>query len=472
MPEPSSHRASSAAASAGRGRASGPRAPRLLLLSHRVPYPPDRGDRIRAFHLLEFLSRSFDIAVACTSDEVVRLAQRQHLQQYARRVSIDAIDPTYSKARALVMAAAAGSALTPAYFFRRRLAHTILRWHAQDPFDAVLTICTSMIGYARLLVPAATSTQTPASLAPEAASSAPSPDVVSAEAPGPPPAAGRSHASPRHVLDLVDVDSLKWETYAATGSPPMSWIYALEARRLSPIEAGRQDRLDAVTLVSAAEAEVYRQRAPEARPPVVVSNGVDLAYFAPTPDPMTRTIAFVGVLDYAPNVEGIVWFVREVMPLLKPVIPDVRLLVIGKHPTPAVQMLGREPGVEVVGAVPDVRVYLARSAAVIAPLRMARGVQNKVLEGMAAGRTVVCSGPAAKGIDAQPGRDLLVADTPQEWVDTLSRVLREPEFRRSIAQAARRRVEERYAWATCLEPMARLLRGEAVRSGHDPSGEA
>lgn len=431
MPEPNAQRVPAPFAPGSRShparvRASGPRAPRLLFLTHRVPYPPDRGDRIRSYHLLDFLSRRFDVAVACTSDEIVRLAQRQHLQEFARRVSIEAIDPTYSKARALAMLAA-GSPLTPAYFFRHRLARTIQRWHAQDPFDAVLTICTGMIHYARLVTA---------------------------------PAGAPAEGFPRHVLDLVDVDSLKWETYAANARPPMSWLYALEGKRLAPIEAGSQDRLDAVTLVSESEAEVYRQRAPQAPAPAVVSNGVDLGYFSPTPDPMTRTIVFVGVLDYAPNVEGIIWFVRQVMPLLKPRVPEMRLLVIGKHPTQAVQALGREPGVEVVGAVSDVRVYLARAAAVIAPLQMARGVQNKVLEGMAAGRAVVCSPHAAKGIDAQPGRDLLVADTPQEWVETLDRLLRETQHRRTIAQAARQRVEDRYAWATCLEPMAKLLTGE------------
>src|SRR5262249_5408578 len=163
----------------------------------------------------------------------------------------------------------------------------------------------------------------------------------------------------------------------------------------------------------------------------------------------TRTICFVGVLDYRPNVEGIVWFVRQVMPLLKPRMPDLRLLVIGRHPTPAVKALGADPGGEAIGSVPDVRVDLARASAGVAPLRIARGVQNKVLEGMASGRTVVCSPRAAEGIDAKAGEEFLVADSPQEWIECLERTLKDPELRRRIAHAARRRVEERYSWDAC-----------------------
>ncbi len=412
-----------------------PRRPRVLLLAHRLPYPPDRGDRIRSYHLLKHLSRDFDVAVACVSDDPVWLQHHQLLRTMAQRVTIQPISPNWSRLRG-IGALLKGQAITPSWHYRVGLAQSILQWHEQEPFDVVLTFCTGMIQYARLL--------TSAGLRKVGLKSSP---------------------VPRQVIDLVDVDSMKWATYARGTWPPVSWVYGAEARRLRRIESGQLDHFDAVTVVSSAEADAYRQAVGEHAGLTVVRNGVDLDYFSPLPDagPDNHSLVFVGVLNYRPNSEGIIWFAQRVMPLLRKRLPNATLKIVGRHPTSRVQQLAMIPGVEVVGSVPDVRSYLGEAAAVIAPLQIARGLQNKVLEAMACQRAVVCSPGAAKGIDAQPGVHLLVADEPEMWAQQLHRLLDDVPMRQSIAQAARKHVEETYAWDRALAPMVDLLRTAADR---------
>jgi len=409
---------------------------RVLMLTHRLPYPPDRGDRIRSFHLLKLLAKHFDVAIACTSDEPVWLQHHQLLSTMAKRVELQPITRYGSKARGAV-ALLTGQAVTPATFFRRGLADAIELWHEQKPFDAVLTFCTGMIHYARLLTKPRGS----------GASSRQG-------------EAGESTPRVRHVLDLVDVDSAKWSAYAKATPIPMKWVYGIEARRLRQIERGNQDNFDAITVVSQTEADCYRQTVGDHRGLTVVGNGVDMNYFAPQLDPDNHTLVFVGVLDYKPNYEGIAWFVDNVMPRLRQRIPDATFNIVGRNPTERVKRLSLNDGVELIGSVPDVRVHLREASAVIAPLQIARGVQNKVLEAMSSQRAVICSPGAAQGIDGADGEHLLVARDPDEWVAALEKVFTDRDHRRRIAANARRRIEERYTWETQLAPMLRLLSGE------------
>jgi len=406
-----------------------PRRKRVLMLTHRLPYPPDRGDRIRSWHLIKTLSQHVDLAVACVSEEAVWLQHHQLLSTMARRVAIYPISSTYTKIRA-VQALATGKAVTPACHFRDGLAQQIMQWQETEPFDAVLTFCSGMIDYAK---------------------------IVLGDKSGREP----HHADPAkralHVLDLVDVDSAKWRSYAKSTHPPMSWVYAAEARRLRRIEAAEFDYVDAITVISENERTCYREHVGAFENVHVVRNGVDLEYFEPLPDTNDHRIVFVGVLDYWPNAQAITWFVNHVMPLLRQRVSDVTFQIVGRNPTPPIEQLDEKPGVEVIGSVPDVREYLGDASVVVAPLQIARGTQNKVLEGMACGRAVVCSSGAAKGVDAVDGEHLLVADEPQQWVDHIASVIEDGELRKRIAAAARQRVESHYNWDAALGPMLDLL---------------
>jgi len=412
-------------------------ATRVLMLTHRVPFPPDRGDRIRAWHLLQQLSRMFDVSLACLADEPVSAVQYAELKRRTHRLAIRRIDPRTTRWRAAA-ALATGEALTPTALYRRDLAKQIIDWHHAEPFDAVLTYCTGMIRYARLL--------TNVRHVPR----------------------GSGFTPIRHVLDLVDVDSLKWKRYAETARAPMKWVYGMESRRLRWIEAGIGDWFDAVTVVSDAEAEAYRRDVGVHGRLHVSSNGVDTRYFFPLPDLGKPKIAFVGVLDYKPNVDGVCWFADEVLPLIAKRIPGVQLLVVGRNPCPRVRELGERHNVSVFADVPDVRKYLAKASAVVAPLHIAPGVQNKVLEAMASRRVVVCTPGSAAGIDAVAGEHLLVGEGVRHFAALTARVLGDAPFRQRIAFAARQRVEERYAWEAALSPMMDLLTGRPIASQARP----
>ena len=405
---------------------------RLLMLTHRVPYPPDRGDRIRAWHMLEHLSSRFDVSLACTSDEPVTPTQEKMLRRVASRVAIQQISPVYSKVKGLT-SLLTGGAITPACFYRRGLAKTIRQWHQATPFDTVLTFCTSMIRYARVVTQ--NDREYEATL---------SPDRL------------RRRAL-CHVIDLVDVDSAKWLDYAQHSRGLMRWIYNTESKRLRQIEAGRFDFFDGVAVVSDAEAGVYREQVGNHAGLTVVRQAVDVDYFKPLPPVDTKTLVFIGVLNYRPNADGICWFVEHVMPLLSRQMKGVRLKIVGRHATAQVKALGQRSGVEVVGAVADVRDYLREATAVIAPLRIARGVQTKVLEAMASRRAVVCSSRAAEGIDAVDGQHLLVADTPGQWAYQLQRILTDSALRAQLTEHARLQIEQGYQWKHCLTPLNGLL---------------
>ena len=412
----------------------------LLMLVHRVPYPPNRGDRIRSYHLLRHLAAEFDVHLATLCDEPVSADSTAALASLCRRVEIA---PVMGPARWLRAAwsLASGGTATAGLFRSPRLAGVVKKWAGDIQFDAALVFCSSMLPYLEV------------------------PELESV----------------RVVVDLVDVDSQKWFDYAELAAGPQRWLFQLEGRRLRKMERRAVDRAEAVTLVSEAEAGLFRRVCPNDKT-VAIPNGVDLDYFRPENDgpqpwtplpPADRTnLVFVGALDYRANIDGITWFVSEVWPLLRREMPELTLGLVGRNPAPAVQKLAATAGIRVYGTVPDVRPYVAAADLVIAPLRIARGIQNKVLEAMALGKAVVCSPAALEGIDATPQRDLLLAAAPMEWLAGVRRLLGDAELRQRIAQQGREHVQHEYSWNVALAALHGLLapsrsRGDARASGRD-----
>jgi polysaccharide biosynthesis protein PslH len=211
-----------------------------------------------------------------------------------------------------------------------------------------------------------------------------------------------------------------------------------------------------VTLVSEAEAELYRRFRP-GEAAHAISNGVDLDAFRPDPSGFKQGCVFVGALDYRPNVDGACWFCRAVWPEIRRRHPQATLSLVGRRPAPAVRRLGREPGVVVVGQVPDIRPHLAVAAVAVVPLRIARGVQNKVLESLAMGKAIVASPQALEGLRVEHGVHVLAASTPREWADAVSRLLDDEPLRRHLGSAGRQHVEEHHRWEVRLEPFGTLL---------------
>ena len=392
------------------------------MLTHRVPYPPDRGDRIRAFHLLEAIASRFEVTLAAIADEPVAPSTLAKLESLCQQVLLAEARPIQRRAFA-AKALFTGQAITPWAMYDRTLARHLMRLHALAPFDTVLTYCTGMVGYTKALYDASLAAQ----------------------------------CNFRHVLDLVDVDSLKWANYAEQTRGPMRLVYQAEARRLREVEAGRVVPFDTVAVISDDEAARYREHVTDQHQPVVVGNGVDLDRFTPGKPTDEPVLMFTGVMSYKPNIDAVTWFARRVMPRVLAAVPSARFEIVGKSPTPEVIALGELPGVRVVGPVADTSDSLRGAAVGVAPMKLAPGVQNKVLEAMACGLPVVCTSPAAKGIDATPNEHLLVCDDESGFAAHCARLLLSPAERGRLGGAARQRVQARYHWAAATAPMLGLL---------------
>ena len=234
---------------------------------------------------------------------------------------------------------------------------------------------------------------------------------------------------------------------------------------MAALEGKIGQQFDRVLVVSEAERtcceSIARDRV------TAVPNGVDLEYFAPraqeTAERQPPTLVFTGVMDYRPNVDGIAWFVKSILPSVRAAVPDVRLFIVGNRPSKTVQRLASDPGVVVTGFVPDVREYVARGVS-IEPLRIARGIQNKVLEAMAMGRPIVVTPQAFEGIDAEPGRDLMVASDEREFAERTIECLQDLVHADRLGHAARVRAEQAYSWSKNLALLDELLPAEGIEA--------
>lgn len=386
---------------------------RILFLSQRVPYPPDRGDKITTYHVLRHLRERHEVVSACFLEEPKEEGYAAKLRELGVRVHGVPIRPKPRRLWAL-RALLTRQPITLPYFYDRRLARAVAAEVAEG-VDLLLAYSSSMGQY----------------FAPYA-------------------------ALPK-IQIFAELDSDKWLQYARNHRFPGSWIYGREHRRLLSFERELAYAVDACTVVSEVERELFLQHIPGANV-AILPNGVDLEAFRPGPTSAREpaTLLFTGVMDYGANVDGVLWFHREIWPRVKREIPGARLLIVGSRPTPAIRALASSE-VEVTGFVESTRPYFERATVAIAPLRIARGIQNKVLEAMASGLPTVATPSAFSGIDAAPGRDLLVAETPEAWTEALVGLLRAPERREALGRAARARVEAAYRWETILAKLDELV---------------
>jgi sugar transferase (PEP-CTERM/EpsH1 system associated) len=271
---------------------------------------------------------------------------------------------------------------------------------------------------------------------------------------------------PLKVLDYGDMDSQKWREYSAQRSLPLSAGYWLEAVKLERVEKQLAGKFDFCTCTTRAELETLRGFG-VGGPTGWFPNGVDCDFFAPGGERYDENlITFVGRMDYYPNQQGVRFFCRDVLPLLRQRQPEVRFEVVGADPPPSIRKLAALPGVTVTGSVPDVRPFVRRAALTVAPLEIARGTQNKILESMAMGVPVVCSEQAAGGVDAIPGEHILVARTPQEYVAAIVSILQSPQARGTLAAKGRARVLTNHTWASSMRQLDTLLTEAQTGKGH------
>ena len=402
----------------------------LLFLVHRIPYPPDKGDKIRSWNILKYLARSYRIHLGAFVDDPRDQRYQDKLGSMCASINLLPLQPTVSRLRSL-SGLGRKIPLSIPYYHDRRMQQWVNARLEEDSLQRIFVFSSAMAQY-----------------------------VMNGQA-----------SSRRRVIDIVDVDSDKWRQYAQHKRWPVSWLYRREAECLLAFEKDVATIFDASIFVSSAEAALFRRLVPEASGRVCfLDNGVDRDYFSPERDydnpydEQVRVIVFTGAMDYWVNVHAVTWFALHVMPRIREAVPSARFVIVGARPASEVQRLASVPGVEVTGAVPDVRPYLAHAHAAVAPLRIARGVQNKVLEAMAMAKPVLATSAAVEGIEFNDPGVLLVADDEYQMAEQAIRML-QPDTPADAA-GARQWVCRRYDWDTNLMQLNQLLDGPLKRQ-HD-----
>jgi sugar transferase (PEP-CTERM/EpsH1 system associated) len=403
----------------------------LLLLVHRIPYPPNKGDKVRSFNLLKHLSQKYYVHLGAFIDDPADCQYKEAVMSYCHETCLLDIKPMHRKVASL-KGLLNGQALTLPFYGSQKMHQWIKQLLVKRPIDAIVVFSSPMAQFAE-------------------------PYVTS----------GR-----RLVVDFVDVDSEKWLQYADAKTWPMSWLYRREGKKLREYERRIAGEFDASVFVSADECALFQQLAPEvAERCYGVSNGVDTDYFSPHreyPTPYENgegpVLVFTGAMDYWANIDAVTWFAKAVFTKVKERVANANFYIVGVRPTAEVRQLEKLPGVVVTGSVKDIRPYLAHANAAVAPLRIARGIQNKVLEAMSMALPVLATPEAAEGILAVRGRDLLIESKAAALENNAVRLLTQGQAELGIS--ARQLVLDQYGWAQNLKQFDRLL-GETEAASSD-----
>lgn len=385
---------------------------RILFLAQRVPYPPNRGDKITTWRLVERLGRAHEVRIVAFAHDAKDVAAAEELRKKGFP--------------------------TTAIPYRDRAAKI-----AALPLLLTRTPLTLGVYGSRALQAAVDE------LAPDS-------DLAYAYSSSMGAFLERHPRLPR-IMHFGELDSDKWRQYAERSRFPMRQVYGREHRTLLEFERRIARAFAANVVCTPLEKAVFEREIPGATA-VVLRNGVDLQRFAPRWDGREPgRIVFTGVMNYLPNAEGCVWFVREILPLVRREVPGATFSIVGSNPTPEVQALAGVPGVEVTGFVEDTRDWLGRASVAVAPLRIARGIQNKVLEALSMGLPVVGTTCATQGVDGVDGRHFRVRDEPEAFAREVAALLRDPEGALALGRAGRRFVEETYDWEAVFAPLDALV---------------
>lgn len=389
----------------------------ILFLAHRIPYPPNKGEKTRCFHQLDFLSRRHAIDLFCFADSAEETNGAQALQKICSSVYVEILTPSagYLRAGSRLLSNCPASV---SYYDSPSMHAAIRNALNKKHYDLIFVYCSSMAQF----VPVATTV-------------------------------------PR-VIDFVDADSAKWTQYSRSGSFLSSWLYAREGASLARYERMTAEQFHLSFVTTEQDAQDLGGGGCESV--AVVPNGVkepgvpDCAELPGEVGKLQPYALFVGTMSYRPNADAVVYFAEEILPLVHETHPELRFLIVGRDPTPAVRKLAGLKGVVVTGAVPDVHPYLMGASVAVAPFRIAQGIQNKVLEALVSGVPVVLTSKPARAISGPAAQILLVADTPRGFADSVQSVLENPEFRRR-AMAAAPSLQKMLSWEPSLLRLEGML---------------
>ncbi|MEA3417132.1 MAG: TIGR03087 family PEP-CTERM/XrtA system glycosyltransferase [Thermodesulfobacteriota bacterium] len=412
----------------------------ILYIAHRIPYPPNKGDKIRSFNEIKHLSASHNVDLVCLADSADDLKYKSNLQKYCRRVFVQHFKISQAKLRGLV-SLIKGKAISVGYFYSKKIQQVVDRWMSGTTYDAVICFSSPMAEY-----------------------------VLNQST---------NHLinhSTKTIMDFCDVDSEKWLQYSQKSKFPLNLIYRIENKRLLEYEKKINRSFDNSIFVSQQEADLFYRLFPEAENVFVIENGVDLEYFSqlvtrnqqPVTSNQQPTLLFTGAMDYWANVDGVLWFCEKIFPIVKDRYPKVQFYIVGSSPNTEIQKLGHNnKSINITGFVEDIRPYYKEADVCVIPLRIARGIQNKVLEAMSMGKAVVTTSAAVQSIKATPGEHLLVEDNSDKFVEAVFRLLENNTLRNYLGTNARQFVKSNYNWQTNMKKFDKLIYGFEFSATND-----
>jgi sugar transferase (PEP-CTERM/EpsH1 system associated) len=412
----------------------------ILFVCHRIPYPPNKGDKIRSFNEIKFLSEGHNIFLATTLDEPSDSRYLPELEKYTKKIYAT----YFSKKGKLIRNAFSNKPFSVANFYDRSIQEFVDETLQNNDINAVICFCSSMAEYIFMSKAYRNKGSRPINL----------------------------------IMDFVDLDSDKWLQYAKYAKFPLSLLFTFENRRLSEYELKINELFDETIFVSGREVDVFQEVYPEAKNINVIPNGVDTEYFTPAGG-MGKTkwldlvnkvnglwenikrenniLVFTGFMDYFANEDGVEWFCRYIFPKIRSAVPNTEFFIVGNRPTNLVWALSEMEGVNVTGYVEDIREYYWMADVCVMPLRIARGLQNKVLEAMATGNAVVSTSNASDGIICHKGVDIVIEDNEDEFSQAVISLLQDKDKRERIGKMAVENIRRYYSWKENLVKLKELL---------------
>lgn len=400
---------------------------KILFVAQRVPFPPNKGEKIRTFNQLKYLSENDHQIIVCApleQDEDIN-----YFKELADKYCDDiCCYPLSAKPLRLLKGLITGQALSVANFYSKELQQKFDDMLSEVHFDAV--ICTSSAMAEYIYKSTVFQSLTPKALL---------------------------------LMDFMDLDSDKWRQYAESSRWPMKWVYQREVKLLSQFEHKITHDFDCSFFIADAEVNLFKSQWKDAGKVLTMGNGLDTELFTPAKTLLNNKAPiclFTGVMDYKPNVDAVVWFVKNTWQNILVQYPEAKFIIAGMKPTAEVKNLEKLTGVEVTGFVEDILPYYHQSDYFVAPFRLARGLQNKVLQAFACGLPVISTPMGAEGIECVEGRDILVANTPREFLSCVKRLENELELKKSIKENALRLIHEKYSWEGKLQVLDDVLNGD------------
>jgi sugar transferase (PEP-CTERM/EpsH1 system associated) len=400
---------------------------KILFISHRVPFPPNKGEKIRTFHQLKHLKElGHHIHLFSPYEDKTELAHFNQLRE-TWCTSVEAT-PLKPKVIRLLTGLVKGQPMSVANFYDKTLQQKFDQFLSGNTVDAIICSASSVAEYIFK------STALPA-----------------------------LDKKPLLIMDFMDVDSDKWGQYQQSSSFPMSMVYAREQRLLAEYEKKIVKKFDASYLIAQAEVTLFNQSVMQSDKVHVMGNGLDTSVFYPSkvkqPNP-APVFLFTGVMDYKPNEDAVIWFVNTCWPSIITQHPNARFVIAGMNPSADINQLANDKSIEVTGFVDDILPYYHQADIFVAPFRLARGVQNKVLQAFACALPVISTPMGAEGILCQADQDILIASIPEEFIAQANQLIAQTELAKSIGQSALHIIKQHYSWQGQLQPLVNLLDSE------------